>query len=164
MIFVRTRDNDVVREVNDTIAAAIQSSLRTQAKTREVQLLMAAEKFKSNRAELTSTARQATKLSADTAALFRRAAEQSLAIVESHDVPAARTYYRMKRESLLKKAEIAEASRDGYTIAADESIAELHVMFDKMEPFALKAKSASAEAKRLTAEADSYRDEHRAEF
>jgi hypothetical protein len=63
-----------------------------------------------------------------------------------------------------KVAAAASNSPDEYELAADESIADLATLMPRMEPHAVRAETARAEAKRLAAEAESFRERQTDEF
>ncbi|MCE9607323.1 MAG: recombinase family protein [Planctomycetia bacterium] len=73
---------------------------------------------------------------------FKYSAEVTSTVIEMSETEAGRTYYAMKRDSLLKRAATGEASQARYTVAADVSIADVATMAARMEPHAVRAETA----------------------
>ena len=164
VFYARISTNDAVRQANEAVDVAVALSRQAPAKSREVDALLQEATFKSERAKLTAAARETSRLYGEAAAAFKTAADKTTIAVEASDTEAERTYYSMKRDSLLKRAETAEAGQSGFALAADESIADLATLIARMEPHAVRAETARAEAKRLAAEAEAFRERHRDKF
>jgi hypothetical protein len=162
--FLRSNINVQLREANEAVAGALQVAEQARVKAREVDVLLNEESFKNKRAKLTAAGREASRLYAKSAVSLRSAVDKIGGAIETADTEAGRTYYRMKRDSLLKRAETGEAAHEGYAIAVDESITDLATLRARMEPYAVKAEAARAEAKRIAAEAESFREKHQGEF
>jgi hypothetical protein len=162
--YVRTSVNVQLREANEAVAGAMHAAEQARVKAREVDALLNEESFKNERAKLTASGREASRMFAEAAASLRAAVDKIGGAIETADTEAGRTYYRMKRDSLLKRAETGEAAHDGYAVVADESITDLATLRARMEPHAVRAEAARIEAKRLAAEAESFREKHQGGF
>ena len=153
-----------VRDAEKDAADARQLALRFQATAREIDPLLTEVGFRSERTRITVAARDAVQLAEQSAAGFRRSAERIQRAIDLTRYEDFRLKWSAIQESLLKRAEAAEAARDGYAPAADESIGTFAELRRKMEPFAQRAESAKAEADRLNAEVESPAAEHRGGF
>lgn len=162
--YVRTSVNVQLREANEAVAGALQVAEQARVKGREVDALLNETSFKNERAKLTASGREASRRYAEAAASLRSAVDKVGGAIVTSDTEAGRTYYMMKRDSLLKRAETGEAAHEGYAVVADESITDLATLRSRMEPHAVRAETAKAEAKRLAAEAEAFRELHRGEF
>ena len=162
--YLRTNVNAQVNEANAAIAAAMEAAAPALAKAREVDALLNERAFNSERAKLTTAARETARLYGETAMSFRSAVVKVTAAIQAADTNAGRTYFGTRLESLKKRVEMAEAAQEGYAVAADESITDLATLRARMEPHAVRAETARGEAKRLAAEAEAFREQHRGEF
>lgn len=162
--YLRTNVNAQVHEANVAIATAMEAAASARAKAREVDALLNERAFKSERAKLTTAARETSRLYGEAAVSFRLALGKVTAAIQASDTNAGRTYFGMRLESLEKRVETAEAAQEGYAVAADESITDLANLRARMEPFAVRAETARAEAKRLATEAETFRNQHQDEF
>lgn len=164
MAYVRTNVNVRLREANEAVAGALQVAEQARAKAREVDAMLNEASFEKERAKLTASGRDASRLYGEAAASLRAAVDKIGSAIETADTEAGRKYYLMKRDSLMKRVETGQAAHEGYAVVADESITDLATLRARMEPHAVKAEAARAEAKRLAAEAESFRELHRGEF
>jgi hypothetical protein len=162
--YLRTHVNDQIHEANVAIATAMDAAAPALAKAREVDALLNEIAFKSERAKLTSAARETSRLYSVAAKSLRSAVGKVTAAIQASDSDVVRSYYVTRLESLEKRVETAEAAQEGYAVAADESITDLATLRDRMEPLAVRAETARAEAKRLAAEAEAFREQNRGEF
>jgi len=153
-----------VRHAEQDAADARQLALRFQTKAREIDTLLTEVGFRSERTRIMAAARDAVQLAGQSAAGFRRSAERIQRAIDLTRYEDLRLKWSAIQESLLKRAEAAEAARDGYAPAADELISTLAELRKKMEPFAQRAESAKAEADRLNAEAEKLGEANRGKF
>lgn len=162
--YVRTSVNVQLREANEAVAGALQVAEHARVQARKVDAMLNEASFKNERAKLAASGREASRLYAEAAESLRSAVDKVGGAIVTSDTEAGRTYYMMKRDSLLKRAETGEAAHEGYEVVADESISDLATLRARMEPHAVRAETARAEAKRLAAEAEAFRELHRGEF
>jgi hypothetical protein len=153
-----------VRDAETDAADARQLAIRFQAKAHGINPLLTEAGFRNERPRITVAARDAVQLAEQSAAGFRRSAERIQRAIDLTRYEDFRFKWSAIQQSLLKHGEAAEAARDGYALAADESIADLATLMTRMEPHAVRAETARAEAKRLAAEAEAFRERQPDEF
>ena len=152
--FQRTRANEVVDEANVAIHTATLAAKLFQQQARAVGPLLSEATLRTDRAKLTAAARDASQFAAESEQAFRHAAETAQRAIDLTRNEQMRAVWIRKRDSLLQRAEGAAAGKEGYAVAADESIADLATMQVRMEPFAQRAETAKSEADRLNTEAE----------
>lgn len=153
-----------VRDAEQDAAEATRLAVRFQAKAREIDPLLTEVRFRNERTRITAAARDAVQLADQSAAGFRRSAERIQRAIDLTRYEDHRLKWSAIQESLLKRAEAAEAARNGYALATDESTGTLAELLRKMEPFAGRAESAKGEADRLNAEAEKPAAANRGKF
>lgn len=139
----------LAREADEAVVAGKASMRRFGDEARQVDRLLNPASWRTARAELTAAARRAAALAGETERSFRRAADLATQAIELTTDAERRTEWTRARESTRLRAESARAGREAYELAADESIAELQPLLDRMELLAREADRAKAEIKRL---------------
>ena len=114
--YVRSQMNDQIHEANEAIATAMEVAAPARTKAREVDALLNERAFKSERAKLTTAARETSLLYGEAAASLRSAVVKVTAAIQASDTNEGRTYYVLRLESLEKRVETAAAAQEGYAV------------------------------------------------